>query len=486
MATLVGNLDAIQSRLDALARQHRVPGASLGVLDGDSFAEAVTGVANRNTGVEVTPETLFQIGSNTKIYTSTLVMQLVDEGKVDLDARVQRYVKGFTLADAEAAKKITVRMLLTHTSGIEGDYFDDFGWGDDSLERYVESLSEIGAIHPPGERWSYCNSGFCLAGRLVEIVDDKPFHQALSERILEPLKLKRTTVNPHEMLAHRYAVGHVAGPNGDEPSVPPVVLMSRSQAPAGSLTSSTAREVLRFVRMHLDEGRGRDGKRLLKADTARAMQEAQVKRPPILGREGTMGLGWILDEWDGQRVIGHGGGTVGQLSFLQVLPDRRFGICLLTNSTTGGALWNDLARWLFSELAGVEMPEPAKAPDVPPQLDLRRYRGKYVRLGVEIEVGVGDGELEATMRPTGALASLGQEQTFRLRPIDAERFTAEGQIGLFVDFDRNGRPGGLHLGRYAPRVRTKAKPKSKATAKRKAPTKRKPAAKRKPKARAKR
>jgi CubicO group peptidase (beta-lactamase class C family) len=127
MGKLLANLGPIQRALDALAARHKVPGASLAVLDGDQVIEAVTGVASLSTGVEVTPDTLFQIGSNTKLYTTTLVMQLVDQGKVDLDSPVRSYVEDLQLADEKAAAQIKVRHLLTHSSGIQGDHFEDFG-----------------------------------------------------------------------------------------------------------------------------------------------------------------------------------------------------------------------------------------------------------------------------------------------------------------------------------------------------------------------
>lgn len=98
MRTLVDHLDGIQSRLDALARIHHVPGAVLAVSQGDVVLDFATGVINRNTGVETTTEALFQIGSNTKLMTTTLVMQLVDSGEIELDAPVRRYVPSFKLA----------------------------------------------------------------------------------------------------------------------------------------------------------------------------------------------------------------------------------------------------------------------------------------------------------------------------------------------------------------------------------------------------
>jgi len=178
MGKLVASLDGIQRALTALAAQHNVPGASLAVMDGDRIIEVATGVANVNTGVEVTPQTLFQIGSNTKLYTTTLIMQLVDRGKIDLDSPVRSYIEDFDLADEKAADQITVRHLLTHSSGMQGDYFEDFGRGDDCTAKFVESLKTLTQVHPPNERFSYCNTGFTVAGHLVERVAGKYSHEA--------------------------------------------------------------------------------------------------------------------------------------------------------------------------------------------------------------------------------------------------------------------------------------------------------------------
>ncbi len=468
MPSIVSKISDVESALSTLARQHKVPGASLGILASDELIEFATGVANRNTGVPVTTGTLFQIGSNTKVYTATLVMQLIDEGKVDLEAPIRRYLPDLELGDPKALEKITVRMLLTHTSGMEGDYFEDFGRGDEGIERYVGSFEQLGQIHSPGEMWSYCNSGWTLLGHLVEKLREAPYHKVLRERLLAPLNLKATTVLMEEMLARSCAVGHIVPPGATEPIVPPTVMMSPSHAPAGSMTSSTPAEVLRFVRMHLDGGRARDGKQVLSSQSVKAMQQPQAKLPQSsLGT--AMGLGWILSEWDGERVIGHGGGTIGQLSFLQVLPDRQFGVCLLTNSATGGNLWRDLARFLFEEFAGVHPTEVPKPPDEAPAIDVAKYAGLYRRLGLDIEVKGENGGLVAEITSTGALAELSPPQHATVRPIDSEVFIANvasaDTLAQFIDFDGRGRPRYLHVGgRVSRRVAqaADAKPTSKA------------------------
>jgi CubicO group peptidase (beta-lactamase class C family) len=460
---LLGRLREIQDALDDLSRRCEVPGAALAVGHGEEIFDFATGVVNVDTGVETTTDSVFQIGSNTKLFTATLVMQLVDAGQVTLDAPVRRYLPGFTLADDAAAQHITVRQLLTHTSGIEGDYFEGFGQNDDAIERYVDSLDTIGLVHPPGRLWSYCNSGFVVAGRLVEALTGTPYHQLLRERICGPLGLSRTTVQADEMLAQRCAVGHVPGPGG-RPMVPPVILMQYAQAPAGSRTVATAAELVRFVHMHLESGAAPNGDAVLSGAAAAAMQEPQFPRPPISSSPQAQGLGWLMEEWDGKRVIGHGGGTIGQLSFLESVPEERLTVALQTNSVSGGLLWRKLGGWLFEELAGLRMATPLRPPTPSPELPLGRYTGTYERLGVRHVIAEDDGHLVVRTEMTGPLTQVnpqGPPPPLRLRPIDEERFAVrmngEEAVVVFTDFER-GRPNYLFAGRVARRRRRRRRP----------------------------
>ena len=159
-----------QRRLAVLAARHRVPGASLGILrmhdrGADELVDAAYGVLNKDTGVEATTDSIFQIGSISKVWTATVVMQLVDEGLLDLDTPIIEVLPELRLADPDVTKHVTMRHLLTHTSGIDGDVFTDTGRGDDCLEKYVAGLGEVKQNHPLGATWSYCNSGFSVMGR---------------------------------------------------------------------------------------------------------------------------------------------------------------------------------------------------------------------------------------------------------------------------------------------------------------------------------
>src|SRR5690606_40245912 len=126
-----------------------------------------------------------------KVWTTVLLMQLVEEGELDLDAPVRTVLPDLTLADEKVAVELTTRHLLTHTSGIDGDLFTDTGRGDDAVEKYVASLASAALLHPLGRGWSYCNSGFVIAGRIVEVLRGAPWDQVLRERIVTPLGLRQ-------------------------------------------------------------------------------------------------------------------------------------------------------------------------------------------------------------------------------------------------------------------------------------------------------
>jgi CubicO group peptidase (beta-lactamase class C family) len=153
-------------------------------------------VLSTSTAVETTTDSVFQVGSITKLWTATMIMQRVDEGRVTLDSTVAEVLPGVRLGADDVADRVTVRHLLTHTSGIDGDVFADTGRGDDCLEKYVELLASAAQTHPVGAAYSYCNAGFVLLGRLIEVLDGVVWDEALRRRLVEPLCLAATVTLP--------------------------------------------------------------------------------------------------------------------------------------------------------------------------------------------------------------------------------------------------------------------------------------------------
>lgn len=199
------------ARLAELARQARVPGAALGIWADGQEVLAAAGVLNCATGVEVTTDSLFQVGSITKVWTATMIMQLIDEGLLSLDTTAAEALPGVRLGAADLGDHVTVAHLLTHTSGIDGDIFTDTGRGDDCVERYVGLLERACSAFPPGGAYSYCNSGWVVLGRIIEVLDGRSWDESLRERLCGPLELTQTVTLPEQAILHRAAVGHRAG-----------------------------------------------------------------------------------------------------------------------------------------------------------------------------------------------------------------------------------------------------------------------------------
>ena len=401
--------DDLEKKLAELIDAHGVPGAQLCVLDGDRLTEVAAGVLSQGTGSPSRTDALFLPGSIGKVYTATLVMMLVGEGKLDLDAPIRRYLPDFEVHDAHARDTVTARHLLSHTSGFDGDHFTDTGRGDDALARYVADCADLPQIVDPGRIWSYSNSGYAILGRIVEVLCGVTFEQALRERLFTPLALGSTVSFADEAIVHPVAVGHVQDP--EDPSrlvVSPAWGLHRAFGPMGSAVVASAGDVMRFVGLHLSGGLAPDGSRLLATDLVNQMRAPQIELvdDTVLGE--AWGLGWLLDHWGDIAVIGHDGNSLGQNAFMRVAPDERFGFCLQTNVESALTLYRELAGWLFGQRLGVT---PRPDPDVRDDAtvaDPGRYVGTYTRVGLDIDVHVDDtNRLVATVTPSHGIA---QEQ----------------------------------------------------------------------------
>ena len=399
---------ALEQKLAELIDKHQVPGAQLAVLDGDTITEVAAGVLSIRTGCPARPDALFLPGSIGKVYTATLVLMAVDEGLVDLDEPVRTYLPDFEVGDAHARDTVTVRDLLRHTSGFDGDIFIDTGRGDDALPRYMHEIRDLPQIAEPGAIWSYSNSGYSILGRLVEVVWDTVFETALRERLLEPLGLQSTVTFAEDAIAHPLAVGHV--PNPEDPEslmISPQWGLFRSCGPMGASVVATAGDVVRFALLHLDGGLAADGTRLLAADLVAAAQQPQITLvdDTVLGE--AWGLGWILDHFGDVAVLGHDGNSFGQNAFMRIAPEERFGFCLQTNVESALTLYRELADWIFEQRLGVTLrqdpaPHPTQTVDDP-----SRYVGTYAREGLAFEIAAAaDGSLLATLKATHAAAEM--------------------------------------------------------------------------------
>lgn len=426
-----------------------VPGLAVGILRDGRATTHGWGVTSLEMAYPVRPATLFQIGSISKVFTATLVMQLVDEGKLDLDAPIATYLPDLLLEDMAAARAITLRQLLSHSGGMDGDRFDDFGHGDDALTRAVADYRTLPQLTPPGELWSYCNSGFNLAGAVIERVTGQVFEAAMRERVFAPLALEHACFFAHEAIVHSAAVGHTHDPEAAEDAAPTIARhypLPRCVNPAGGIIT-TAGDLLRFAACHLEDGAAGD-ERVLSPESTRAMREPQIAGANFAEH---YGIGWALRTVGGARIAGHGGSTNGFQAQLTLVPDQGFAIAVLTNSGRGSAAARGIIDWALDRYCGLRAADPAPATLSPDEL--ARYAGRYERRVASLDVAVADGGLRVTGTSTTLLADERKEvpiPPLTLRPIGANRFvvTAGESRSSAIDFvgERDGKPRFIRVG----------------------------------------
>jgi CubicO group peptidase (beta-lactamase class C family) len=452
--------EQLQGDIEALAQRHGEPGMVAGILVDGEIVTAATGVTNVSTQVPMTPDTVFLTGSITKVWTTTLVMTMVDEGIITLDEPIASSVQGFRVADPEATAAITMRHLVTHASGIDAaDFIEDFGENPDAIARYVAACRDFGQVFPPGAYTSYCNADFVIAGWVAEQITGQTYDDLLLDRVIRPLGLTHTGLGPHHAILHRVAVGHFPDGNGGRRRTDRWML-PRSCAPAGSTLVTTVSDSLRFAQMHLDGGVAAKSRRVLSEASARLMRERQLPLPIPPGRSAQrrgVGLGWRLSAHGELTAMSHTGGSYGGYANLFAVPERGIAGMSFVNSTANIEINGDLQRRVLERLLGPmeSAGDDGSAGEIPADLSL--YAGTYERQAVRTTVGAIGSELEVQAELGSAAKDVtgSRRAAVRLRPVNREIFQpVEAAAGVitsqtphyFLDFDESGRPALYYWG----------------------------------------
>ena len=371
-----------------------VPGYLAGVYHAGDQTVVAHGVANVVTGAPMREDTGFLFGSVMKVLTTTLVLQQVERGVVDLDERVITYLPQFNLTTPEAAEKIRVRNLLTHTNGIDADLFFPDVRGRGALKVFLEGLGQYcGALFGPDEYISYSNGGMIVAGRLLEVVTGTSYHDLLKGEVYATVGMDDSCTSAEEAILRSTAVGHFPDPATKGARRTDLFMLPDSWAPAGSTAIGPIRDLLAFGRTHLANGVSPSGKRVLSRESTARMQSVSHDMgtpnvPPI-------GLGWVLMPFGKTTVLSHSGASPGGVAVLIVVPEHDLVFAAFGNDPRAMALHDQMLLWLLRQHLHVEVPDLVSG--TTPVSDLTPYAGTYRSNQLRVDVSVVDGQLEEQM-----------------------------------------------------------------------------------------
>ncbi|MGX7678585.1 serine hydrolase domain-containing protein [Jatrophihabitans sp. DSM 45814] len=435
----------------------QIPGVAVGIAHGDDVAIGGFGVTSIENPLSVNGDTVFQLGSITKTLTGTAIMREVDQGRIDLDERVRSYLPDFAVADEEISDRVTVRHLMTHTSGWEGDIFEAAGLGDDALATMVGRLRKLRQVTPFGTMWSYSNAAFYPLGRILEVLHGEPYETVMQREILAPLGIKHACYFAHDVVLQRFSVGHAMGRSGLQVARP--WAMERSSSPVGT-TMMNMKDLLRYARFHLGTLKG--AQPVLSDATIELMRQPGMpgsRNGDPHGLAGGMGLTFMLGSRGGERIAGHGGSANGQPVDLSMLPDRQFAVGVFTNlQNPGHTLGKRITRWAYQHYFGLV--EPALEPAAFGALD--EAVGTYDLYGGVVEIHRQGDELRIDSRSTidwldnmdpPSPSSIGR----RFIPVGPDTVAADPlsdeNVGRFYR-DADGRITWFHFNHRAARRRT--------------------------------
>jgi len=316
---------ALDSYIEAVMERFELPGLTVAVTRGGEIAyTGAFGVRSLNSGEPMRADYLFHMASVSKPFVATAAMQLVEQGRMELDERVVTYLPYFELAD-ERYRQITVRQMLNHTSGMPD--VEDYEWDrpqydEGAAERYVRSLKDEQMIAAPGELWRYSNMAFDVMADVIAKVSGRPFEIYVKQNILDPLGMSESTFLYPETPERLRTTGHVWRLG---PAVSEVYPYNRRHAPSSTLNSSVL-EMTKWASANLNRGE-LDGERILTEESYEVLWNPSAE----VAEDYHVGLSWFLGTYRGTRTIGHSGGDTGYSSQFMLLPEEGIGVILASN-----------------------------------------------------------------------------------------------------------------------------------------------------------
>lgn len=365
----------IQQRMQA----QKVPGLALAIEKYEEIIYArgfgVTSV--EDSGVSVTPQTLFLIGSTAKPLTGTAIMQLVEAGKLDLDLPVSAYVDWLRFHQVGAEQRITLRMLMSHTAGLHSSvsYFGRRDPG--ALAAYVrEQIPQRLFVAPPGKVYFYSNDGLAVAGYIAEVVSGQYFPDLMQKLVFDPLEMGRTTYDTTVAMTYPLALEHDWLEDGTVHVIHRFV-DNMAHAPAGPAPMSTVLDLANFALLHLNEGRFH-GKQMLMPESVKAMHTKQVEF--YTANNAGYGLTFRMETYKGKHLVWHNGMAPATTSIFCLVPEDRVAVIMLFNGLFAGFGAPAIVYSIIDQLLGLSEKTTEPQPIEPDTTMWPLYIGTYLGL----------------------------------------------------------------------------------------------------------
>jgi CubicO group peptidase (beta-lactamase class C family) len=410
-------LAAIEKSIDAKRQELGIPGLSLAIVKDDKVIYMKgLGFKDFERKLPVTPDTLFAIGSASKAFTGMAAVISADEGRLSLDDSPKKFLPYFTLRDADAAAKITIRDLLSHRSGLNRT---DLAMVTNQLNR-EELIKVAGQAKPTaklGEKFQYQNVMYAAAGEVVAQAQNSTWDKVIASKIFKPLGMKASDTTTAEMQkSPDFSFGYDFNATTKVTRRLPQRQIPAA-APAGAINSN-ARDMTQWLRFMLAGG-VIDGKRLV---SEKSFNETITKQMAIGGTV-DYGLGWFLRNWNGHKVVEHGGNIDGFNAQVALMPDQKLGFVLLTN-VTGSPMVSFAMNTIWTNLVGAPKTTEVKAPGASVDSNLEVGTYHFADAGVNFEVTLKDGTLTLTVpgQPPYPLQNIGERRYKLLEPAPAGFF----------------------------------------------------------------
>jgi len=353
----------IDTMLEHAMQTDQVPGLAIGIIQNKHMVYAKGfGVTETGSNHAVTSQTVFQLGSDSKMMVGIAVMQLVERGKIDLDAPVTRYLPYFRLADPRY-KAITLRHLLSHRAGLPwcANYdrcnfldYESPEYDDTSLERHVRELVTVKLENTPGEKMQYSDLGFEILGDVIAKVSGQSFEDYIHNHIFAPMQLQHTSFKLKDIAAGILASPHVIDAGTNRVKVSSYYPYSRLHAPSSHLLSNVD-DMNRYAFVQLDQGITAQSS-VLPASAFKVMWTPEIATNMQSKWEKNLGLGWFLGDHNGHRLVGHGGGDTGFACGFIMAPDDGIAVVVMENREDSA---EDLAFEVMALLLKAEHDQPA-------------------------------------------------------------------------------------------------------------------------------